>query len=74
MCAHGFGKNRILRQKTIARMDRIGPTDIGCRNHRRQTQIGLGGLCGANTDAFIGKTHMQGMAVGLGIDRDRSDA
>ena len=37
-------------------------------------EIAFGGRRGADVGGFVGKAHVQGGAIGIGVDRDAGDA
>ena len=69
-----FGKVSILGQQAVAGMDRVHVGDFGGADDSRNIQIALRQRRRADADSFIGKTHVQRVAVGFAIDRDRPDS
>ena len=69
-----FSKTGIFRQKTIARMDGVGASDFAGGKKMRHVEIALGRRRWANTDTFVGQTHMHGVGVGGGMYGDCGDA
>ncbi len=64
----------IFRQEAIARMDGVRIGHFRRRDDRRDIEIALRRARRADTDAFIGETHMHGIRIGGGMDGDRLDA
>ena len=71
---HDVGEMRVLGQKAVAGMDRIGAGDLAGGNDRGNVQIGLAGGRRADADRFIGEPHMHRIRIGGGMDRDGCDA
>ena len=69
-----FGEVGIFRQQAVAGMDGVHVGDFGRADHRRNIEIALRQLRRADADGFIGKTHVQRVAVGFAVDGDRADA
>ena len=69
-----FGEVGVLRQQAVAGMDRIHVGDFRRADHGGNVQIALRQLRRADADGLVGKAHVQGVAVGLAVDRDRADA
>src|SRR5579871_2083395 len=72
--AENFGKARVLRQKSVARMDGVGAGYLTRRKQRRNIQVAVlrGGR--ADADTLVGETHMHGVLVRGRMDGDRGDA
>ena len=69
-----FGKVRVLGQKTVTRMDRIDVADLGRAHDALDFQITVRARRRADANRFVGKLHVQGIDVGIGINRERADA
>src|SRR5689334_14314315 len=54
---------RILGKKSVARMYGVYIRDFGGTDHVRNIQVALGAACRADTYSFIGKTHVQRIAI-----------
>jgi len=63
----------ILGQKAVARMDRLGPRDERGRDDRRDVQVGIARVRGADADRLVGGVDRQAVGIGLAIDDDRLD-
>ena len=71
---HGLGKVGVLRQKAIARVNRLrAATQCDIQNYIA-TQIRLGRRITANRIGFVGLQHMLRHGVGCGVHRHRSNA
>jgi len=55
-------------------MDGLGAGDLGRCDHLGNVQVGLRRGRGADADFLVGEADMEGVAVGLGIDRHGLDA
>ncbi len=64
----------VLREETVAGMDRVGLGDLGGRNDGRDVQVRGGRRIGADADVFVGETHVKSIAVGLAVDGNSPDA
>ena len=71
---HRFGEIRVLRQKAVTRMDRVGLRHLRSGDDRRHVQVAASGLRRADADGLVGEGDMLLLAVGGGIDRDGLDA
>src|SRR5580704_794716 len=69
-----LGEIRILGKKSVARMDCVDVGDFSRADHLRDVQVALARTSRPNAHGFIRKTHVQRVAVRLGIDCDRGDA
>ena len=69
-----FGEIGVLAQKAVAGMDGVGIRDFSRADHARNIQIAARAFCRPDADRFIGKAHVQTIAVGLGVNRNRADA
>ena len=54
----------VFGQKPVARVNGIGVGDFGCRDDIWNTQVRLPAGRWANTHGFVGKTHVEAVAVG----------
>ena len=68
-----LGESRALGQKAIARMHRLGAARLAGGHNLVDHQVALRGRRRPDRDRRIGHLDMQGVAVGVGIDRDRLD-
>ena len=68
-----LGKCLALGQEAVAGMHGLGAARLAGRDNLVDQQIALGRLRRADGDGGIGHLHMQGVFVGLRIDRDRLD-
>ena len=69
-----FGEVGILRQQAVAGMDRVDVGDFGGADDGGNVQITLRKLRRADADGFIGKTHVQRVAVRFAVNGDRANA
>ena len=69
-----FGKARVLGEKAVARMHRVGAGDLAGGEQRRHVEVAV--ACGrrADADAFVGEPHVHRVGVGGGMHRDGRDA
>ena len=72
--AEDFGEARVLRQKAVAGMHRIGAGDLAGGEQRRDVEIAVARRRRADADAFVGEPHMHRVGVGGGMHRDGRDA
>ena len=70
----GLGKIRILGQKAIAGMDRLGAARTRRLDDRRDIQITLARRRRTDPPCLVRHRDMQCVCIGVGIDRDRRDA
>ena len=71
----GLGEIGVLRQETVARMDRVGPVLARHPKHFVDAEIGLDGThAAADEIGLVGLEPVQREPVLLGIDRDGPDA
>ena len=68
-----LGEVSVLGQKPVARVDRIDVCDLGCRDHHRDVEIAFCRRGGAYAPGLVGESHVQRVAVGFRVDRDRSN-
>ena len=71
---HDLREARVLRQKAVARVDRVGLADLGRRDDVGDIQIAVGGRRRADADRLVRQAHVHGVGVGGRVDRDRADA
>ena len=69
-----FREVGVLAQQPIAGMDRIHIGDFGRADHRRNVEVAVGQPRRPNANRFVGKAHVQRVAVGLAINGDGLDA
>ena len=69
-----FGEVGVLRQQSVAGMDRIHVGDLRRADDRRNVQIAQRQLRRPDADGLVGKAHGQRIAVGLAVNGDRADA
>ena len=70
---HDLGEARILRQKAVARMDRLRAGDLAGRDDGRNIEIGLRRGRRPDAHALVGQAHMHGVGVGGGMHRNGGD-
>src|SRR5579884_1732277 len=63
----------VFRKKPVAGMNRIDVGDFRRADHLRNIQVAFGAARGANANGLIGKPHVQGIAVGFRVHRNRRD-
>ena len=66
----GLGKGGVFRQETVARMDGASARTPGGVEDRVHAQIAFGGRRRADAVCLVGFGDMEGVGVGIGIDRD----
>ena len=69
-----FGKARVLRKESVARMHGVGAGDLAGREQRRHVEVAVARGRRADADAFVGEPHMHRVGVGGGMHGDRRDA
>ncbi len=69
-----FGETRILGQKAIAGMDRVGTGDFARGKDRRNIQVAVSRRRRTDANAFIGEPHMHRILVRGRMHRDGGDA
>ncbi len=72
--AAGHGEGGVLRQEAVTGMDRIDARAVRRVHQGVDVEIALRGGRRAEPHGFIRRLHMQGIAVGIGIDGHRADA
>jgi hypothetical protein len=65
-----FGKIRVLGEKTIPGMYSVGIRDFCSGNYASRVEITLAWRRVAYTHLFIGEPYMEGIDIGLGINRN----
>src|SRR5690606_7444505 len=70
----GLGELRVLREEAVTRVDRVGAGDLGGGDQARDAQVRFARVRRSDADVIVGEAHVQGFAVGLGVDGDRLDA
>ena len=65
---------RVLRKKSVARMDSVRARDLARRENRRNIEITLLRRRRPDADALIGEAHMHRLLVRRRVDRDRGDS
>ena len=65
---------RVLGEKAVARVNRIGACDLGCGKHAWDVEIAFCALGGTDTNRLVRKTYMKRMRIGLRVDGHRGDA
>ena len=69
----GLGKAGILREETVAWMDRLRAGAFSRANQFFHCQVTVPGRRRPDGDGFIGQPHVARIDVRLGINRDRPD-
>ena len=72
-CLANLGEIRVLGEKSIARMYGVDVGDLGGADHVGDIQITVGAACRSYTYGFVGKAHVQSIAVRFRINRHRGD-
>ena len=67
----GLGELRILSEKAVAWVDRVGTGNLGGGDQSRDLEVGIATRRGSDTDVIVGEAHMQRLAVSLGVHGDR---
>ena len=70
----GSGEGRVFRDEPITRVDGSRASIVGGLDDSRDGEVTLCGCCGTDAHGFIGGAHVEGSAIGIGIDGDRCDA
>jgi len=70
----GGRKRGVFRQEPVARMHGLGPRRFARGQDRIDLEIALGRRCRPDPHGLVGLAHMQGLGVGIRIDRDGLDA
>ena len=71
---HGLRKSRILGEEAVARMHGIGAGLLRRRDDRRTIEVRLARARRADPHCRIRFAHVQGIAIRIGVNRDRADA
>ncbi len=69
-----FGEVGVFGQQAIAGMNGVHVGDFGRADHGGNVEIALRQLRRADADGFVGKTHVQRIAVGFAVDGHGADA
>ena len=69
-----LGEARVLRQESVAGVNRVSPRDLAGCQQARNVEIAFGGRRRADADALVGEADMHRVSVGRGVDRHRRDA
>ena len=69
-----LGEVCVLGEEAVARVDRVGLGDLRRRNDRRDVQIRRRRGVRADAHVLVGIPDVEGVAVGLAVDRDGPDA
>ena len=73
-CLADFREIGVLAQESVARMNRVHVRDFRRADDGGNIQIAARAFGRSDADSFVGKTHVQAVAVGFGIDRHGLDA
>ncbi len=71
---HDLGEIGVLRQKPVAGMDGISPRHLGGADEGGDVVVALARGGWADAHLLVGETHMQGIRVGGGMNRHRTQA
>ena len=69
-----FGEVGVLAEQAVAGMDRVDVGDFGSADDGGNVEVAFVQARRADADGFVGKAHVQRVAVGLAVDGDRLDA
>ena len=69
-----FGEVGVFRQQTVAGMDGVHVGDFRRADDRRDIEIALRQLRRTDADGFIGKAHVQRVAISFAVNGDGADA
>ena len=69
-----LGEMRVLRQKSITRVNRIGIADLGRADDAVDLEVALGTHGRPDANGLVGELHMEAVDVGLGINGHRLHA
>ena len=69
-----FGEIGVFGEEAVAGMDGVDVGDFRGADDVRDVQIAFGAARRADADGFVGKPHVQRVAVGFGIDGDGGNA
>jgi hypothetical protein len=64
----------VLGEEAVAGVDGLGVGDLGGRDDGRHVEVALRRGRRADANGLVGQSHVLGVGVGLGVDRDRLDA
>ena len=68
-----LGEVRVLRQKSIARVDRIGIANLRSADDAVDFQIALGTYSRPDANGLVGELHMKAVNIGLRVNGNRLD-
>src|SRR5581483_6107274 len=71
---HHLGEVGVLAQQAIAGIDRVHIGDLGGADHGGNVQIAVAQPRRPDADGFVGKPHVQRVAIGLAVNSHRADA
>jgi len=71
-CLDALRKSGILRQKSVAGMNRFRSADLGCEQNGCLVQVALRGSGRSDAQGLVGEADMRRFAIGLGVNRDRA--
>ncbi len=71
---HHLGEVGVLAQQSVTGMDGVDVGNFGSANHSGHVEIAIAQPWWPDADGLVGKAHMQRVAVGFAIDRNRLDA
>ena len=72
--AAGGGEARVLRQKPIPGVDRLGAAAVRRLKHALDAQVGLCGFRGTDGNRFVREPDVRGCGIGFRVDGDHPDA
>ncbi len=70
-CLADFGEIGVLAQEAVTGMYRVDVRDFRRADYRRNVEIASRALCRSDADRFVGEAHVEAVAVGFRINRDR---
>jgi hypothetical protein len=65
---------RVLGEKPVTGMDRIGARDLGGGNDARDVEVRFARGRGPDADVVVGEADVERFPIGLGVDSDGLDA
>ncbi len=69
-----LGEAGVFREKTVAWVHSLSPSDLTGRYDTGNVEITLGGGGGTDAHALVGQAHVHGGGVGLGVHGHGGDA
>ncbi len=69
-----LGEFRVLRKEAVARVDRVDVGNLGCADDAVGPQVAVSALGPPDADGLVCQLDVQGLHIGLGIDREGLDA